>query len=194
MSWIYTSKKLLREILWIWECDPWYSESKRDAKSRRVSLLGHFSRVWLCVTLRTVARQAPLSMGFSRQGYWSGLPHPSPRRSLTRGSNPRLLHLLHCKQVLCPLGCLGSPLTHVGCMLSRVWLCATPWTVTHQAPLSMGFPRQNAGVGYHSLLQGSFPMSLRGPCTGRRVLYLCATGNRYRDSNLPATPFLHCLH
>ena len=27
---------------------------------------------------RTVARQAPLSMGFSRQEYWSGLPFPSP--------------------------------------------------------------------------------------------------------------------
>ena len=26
----------------------------------------------------TVARQAPLSMGFSRQGYWTGLPFPSP--------------------------------------------------------------------------------------------------------------------
>ena len=29
-------------------------------------------------TLWTVAQQAPLSMGFSRQGYWSGLPCPSP--------------------------------------------------------------------------------------------------------------------
>ena len=29
-------------------------------------------------TPRTVARQAPLSMAFSRQGYWSGLPFPSP--------------------------------------------------------------------------------------------------------------------
>ena len=29
-------------------------------------------------TLRTVARQAPLSMGFSRQEYWSGLPFPLP--------------------------------------------------------------------------------------------------------------------
>ena len=28
--------------------------------------------------LWTVARQAPLSMGFSRQAYWSGLPFPSP--------------------------------------------------------------------------------------------------------------------
>ena len=30
------------------------------------------------VTLWTVARQAPLSMGFSRNEYWSGLPFPSP--------------------------------------------------------------------------------------------------------------------
>ena len=28
--------------------------------------------------LQSVARQAPLSMGFSRQGYWSGLPCPPP--------------------------------------------------------------------------------------------------------------------
>ena len=36
------------------------------------------SRVRLFATPWTVARQAPLSMGFSRQGYWSGLPFPSP--------------------------------------------------------------------------------------------------------------------
>ena len=36
------------------------------------------SRVGLCATLGTVARQAPLSMGFSRQEYWSGLPCPPP--------------------------------------------------------------------------------------------------------------------
>ena len=36
------------------------------------------SRVRLFVTPWTVAYQAPLSMGFSRQEYWSGLPFPSP--------------------------------------------------------------------------------------------------------------------
>jgi len=30
----------------------------------------------------TVTRQAPLSMGFPRRGYWSGLPHPSPLKTL----------------------------------------------------------------------------------------------------------------
>ena len=38
--------------------------------------LGHFSRVWLCATLCTAACQVPLSMGFFRQEYWSGLPRP----------------------------------------------------------------------------------------------------------------------
>ena len=33
------------------------------------------------VTPWTVARQAPLSMGFPRQEYWSGLPFPSPKES-----------------------------------------------------------------------------------------------------------------
>ena len=36
------------------------------------------SPVWFFVTPWTVARQAPLSMGFSRQEYWSGLTFPSP--------------------------------------------------------------------------------------------------------------------
>ena len=44
-----------------------------------VCVLGHFSCVWLFVTLWTVVCQAPLSMGFSRQEYWSGLPCSPPR-------------------------------------------------------------------------------------------------------------------
>ena len=41
-------------------------------------VLSHFSRVQLFATLWTIAPQAPLSMGFSRQEYWSGLPFPLP--------------------------------------------------------------------------------------------------------------------
>ena len=37
-----------------------------------------FSHVWLFATPWTVAYQAPPSLGFSRQEYWSGLPFPSP--------------------------------------------------------------------------------------------------------------------
>ena len=41
--------------------------------------------------------------------------------------------------------------------LSCVLLFATPWTVAPQAPLSMGFPRQDTEVGCHAHLQGVFP-------------------------------------
>ena len=40
----------------------------------------------------TTARQAPLSMGFSRQEYWSGLPFPSPGDLPDPGIEPTLLH------------------------------------------------------------------------------------------------------
>ena len=46
------------------------------------------SRVQLFVTPCTVARQA-LSMGFSRQEYWSGLPFPSPGHLPSPGIEPR---------------------------------------------------------------------------------------------------------
>ena len=41
-------------------------------------MLRHFSLVQLCETLWTVALQAPLSRGFSRQEYWSGLQFSTP--------------------------------------------------------------------------------------------------------------------
>ena len=41
-------------------------------------LLSRISHVQLCVTPWTAAHQAPPSLGFSRQEYWSGLPFPSP--------------------------------------------------------------------------------------------------------------------
>ena len=41
--------------------------------------------------------------------------------------------------------------------LSRIQLFATLWTVAHQAPPTMGFSRQDTGVGCHFLLQGIFP-------------------------------------
>ena len=54
-------------------------------------------RVRLFVTPWTVAYQAPPSMGFSRQEYWSGLPFPSPGIFPTQRSNPGLPH---CRQKL----------------------------------------------------------------------------------------------
>ena len=47
----------------------------------RSHVLSCFSHVQLFATIQIIAYQAPLSMGFSRQEYWSGLPIPFPRGS-----------------------------------------------------------------------------------------------------------------
>ena len=49
----------------------------------------------LSVTLWTVAHQVPLSVGFSRQEYCSGLPCPPPGVLPNPGKDPHLLHPLH---------------------------------------------------------------------------------------------------
>ena len=52
-------------------------------------LLSRFSRVQLCATSETAAHQAPPSLGFSRQEYWSGLPCSPPRDLPNPGIEPR---------------------------------------------------------------------------------------------------------
>ena len=59
------SLQLRVQGVWSW-LPPW--------EGVHACILNHFSCVWFFVTLWTVACQAPLSMGFSRQEYWSGLP------------------------------------------------------------------------------------------------------------------------
>ena len=51
---------------------------ERHLGSLQFSSVQWLSRVQLFATLWTVAHQAPLSMGFSKQEYWSGLPWPPP--------------------------------------------------------------------------------------------------------------------
>ena len=55
-------------------------------KECNANVLSHFSRVQLFATSMDCTRQAPLSMGFSRQEYRSWLPFPSPRDLPDRGS------------------------------------------------------------------------------------------------------------
>ena len=102
-------------------------------------------------TLRTIGRQDPLSMGFSRQEYWSGLPfppsgdRPNPRMELASPTSNALKGLLyplsywersHKRSMLLPLS-----------RFSRVRLCVTPEMAAHQAPPSLGFSRQKHWSG-----------------------------------------------
>ena len=54
-------------------------------------VLSHFSCVQLFATLRTIANKAPLSIAFSRQECWSGLPRPPPGGLPDQGKEPKPL-------------------------------------------------------------------------------------------------------
>ena len=75
-----------------------------------VCMLSCFSPVRLCVTLWTVACQAPLSLGFSRQDYWSGLPCPPPGDLPNLGAEPMSLMTPALGDGILPLMPPGKPL------------------------------------------------------------------------------------
>ena len=74
------------------------------------AVLSHLHCVQLFGILWTRAHRAPTSMGFLRQGYWSGLPcSPFQEIFLAQGSNPYLLYLLHWQMGSLPLAPPGKP-------------------------------------------------------------------------------------
>ena len=106
------------------------------------------------------------SLGFSRQEHWSGLPFPSPMhesevaqscltlsdpmdcslpdssvRGIFQARVPSRVPLPSLRSVY-----LESEKVKVK-SLSHVWLFSTPWSVAYQAPLSMGFSRQDYWSG-----------------------------------------------
>ena len=127
-----------------------------------------------CLTLatpQTVACQAPLSIGFSRQEYGSGLPFPSPGDLPNPGIEPAssalagrfftteppgkslsgLLQQPHTGVSIsnfCPIQFFGQLNLHVCAQsFSHVQLFVTPWTLSRQVPPSVGFSRQEYWSG-----------------------------------------------
>ena len=92
--------------------------------------------MWLFSIPRTIVHQAPLSMGFSRQEYWRGVPFPSPGES----SHPRdWTQVLRIADRFFTTEPPGKPRIHFSSvqLLSRVQHFATPWTAACQASLSI---------------------------------------------------------
>ena len=110
--------------------------------------------------------QVPLSTGFSRQEYWSGLPFPSPKWDYTTTKS-----LQSCPTLCDPMDCSlpgfsvhgilqARTLEWVAISFSNAWkwkvkvkllslvrLLATPWTAAYQAPPYMGFSGQQYWSG-----------------------------------------------
>ena len=136
-------------------------------------VLSYFSRVRRFATLWTVARQAPLSMGFSRQGYWSGLPCPPPGNLPDPGIRPPSLKSpalaggffttsatrVHCQWTRQS----SSRLWHLLLLLSRVsrvQLCTTPWRQPRLlCPWDSSGKNTGVGCTYCSLIWESTSLS-----------------------------------
>ena len=109
------------------------------------------SRVLLFVTPWTVAHQAPLSMGFPRQEYWSALPFPTlrdlPNPGIKAGSPALQADSLPSE----PPG--KSAYTHcVHAKSAVLYLTRTLWTVAHPCSVSMSSSRGSSWPRDQTLL------------------------------------------
>ena len=115
-----------------------------------------FSHIWLCETPWIVAHQPPLSMGFSRQEYWSRLPCRPP------GIFLHLLHLLHCRWILYLLSRHGSP-PKCMCVYIYTHIHVCSCSVTKFCPILQPHGLQHAKLSCPSLSPGvcsdSWPLS-----------------------------------
>ena len=130
-------------------------------------MLSQVSCIRLSATPWTTACQAPLSMGFSRQKYWSGLPFPSPE-----------------------IKCEVSEVK----LLSHVQLFATPWILAYQAPLSMGFSRQEywSGLPFPSLLEWvAYPFSRGSSLPRNQTGVSCIAGGFFTSSAIREAIFIY---
>ena len=109
-------------------------------------MFSHFSCVWLFVTLWTIAHLAPLSMGFSRQEYWSGLPCPPPGVLPIQGSNSHLMCLLHCGQILHRGAAREAPFLFV----SLYFICPLPFMLGFYFQIHSSSPSPKLLVGFFS--------------------------------------------
>ena len=132
------------------------------------------SRVRLLATPWTVAYQAPPSMGFSRQEYWSGVPlgcrkQACGNRGEVVGERKEIGTGIDKYTLLLLLLLLSR--------FSRVRLCATPEMETHQVPPSLEFSRQEHWSGL------PFPSPMRES----EVNQSCPTLRDPMDCSLPGS-------
>ena len=130
----------------------------------RACLLRRFSQVWLFATPWILDHQAPLSMGFSRQEYWSGLPFASPECLPNTGIEPEspALQVNFFFFFFLLLSHPGShSFNHESESESHSVVSNSLWPHGLHSPWNS--PGRNTGVGSLSLLQGIFPTQGSNP-------------------------------
>ena len=149
-------------------------EQRRERRNGEDVVLSRFSPVQRFATLWSVAHQTPLSKGFSRQEYWSGLPCPPPGNLLEPGIEP-MSPALQAESL--PMEPPGSD---IYIYMHRVFvaqlcptLCDPMECILTGSSVHGDSLGKKIGVGCHFLLQGIFPTqgSNPGPLHHRWILY-----------------------
>ena len=136
--------------------------------SRDQCMISYIIRLY--VTPETAAHQAPLSMGFSRQEYWRGLPLPSPVYTYTF---MYILYIHRCIYVYNWVTMLYSRDGHN--IINQRCVCVLSHSVMSDSlrahglwsawlPCPWDFPGKDTGMGYHALVQGIFLTQGSNPC------------------------------
>ena len=119
--------KHLAELLLLWSLTFHHFISIHTSPAMPEWVRSRFGHVQLFVTLWTIAHLAPLSMGFSRQEYQSGLPCPLPGDLPDPGIEPGSLMSPALAGGILPLEHLGSPSSAIHCCIKTT--PALPQTV-----------------------------------------------------------------
>ena len=119
-------------------------------------LLSHFSHARLCATLETAALQAPLSLGFSRQEYWSGSALPSPGKPWP-GPNSASHLLLQIKFYWTQSSPYVYLLSTTAFMLQKQrWGLVTTWATKSRVFTIWPFARKACQLSYQAWFQSTW--------------------------------------
>ena len=133
-------------------------------------MLSCFSRVQFCATSWTIACQTPLSMGFSRQPYWSRMPVPVPGDPGNPGMEPRSPALQADSLLSEPPGKLLLQKLHMNFIL-EMWPSLGRWWGSH--------PKQEACFGKHSMCKWVFWHILLFLCMECSGVKMCNEKGKY---------------
>ena len=137
-------------------------------------MLHCFNHVWPFATLWTVTCQASLTMGFSRQEHWSGLPCPPPGDLPEPWVKLCLLYLLHWQASSLPLAPHGKPLIYM-------WSCVIFSPESSSKLLKTQTPQDHIDLNQPNMNSQSSIMKLMRKQPSK---------NRREKTNIKIGPFL----
>ena len=164
----------------------WVAISSSNAWKWKVKVKP-LSHIWLFGTPWTAAYQAPPSMGFSRQEYWSGLPLVKINlihRTKDKKTYPNVT-IVHVWVLGLSVAFFSSFLCDV-CVLSCVWLFGTPWTVVLPGPSVRGI-FQTRILEWVAI---SYSRGSSWPRDWTHISWISCTGSIFFTTELPRKAFL----